>query len=92
MEYWIDSPVDVVVVLIVASQSDKGTDSQTIREEYLSDTFSCTGESNSTNEQHRYKKVREEGRKINHLKNQYSQDTLRLLCKKQKGKSKWDIQ
>ena len=35
MEYFIDSPVDVVVVLIVASQSDKGTDSQTIREEYL---------------------------------------------------------
>ena len=35
MEYFIDSPVDVVVVLIVASQSDKGADSQTIREEYL---------------------------------------------------------
>jgi hypothetical protein len=35
MEYLIDLPVDVVVVLIVAFQSDKGADSQTIREEYL---------------------------------------------------------
>ena len=35
MEYLIDLPVDIVVVLILATQSDKRTDSQTIREEYL---------------------------------------------------------